>query len=112
MEERTKQAFFIVKPDRPQLEEISRQFVGGTLVPVVESVVPGLGAATEFTRLDRWSPSTPLPLTGNHVLAAELDRLAETSGRVQLAGDYLGPATINGAVVAGETAARRLGAVL
>jgi oxygen-dependent protoporphyrinogen oxidase len=93
-------------------ETVPDEDVIAEMLPIVETVVPGVGAAAEFTRLDRWSPATPLGRVGNHVLAAELDRLADTSGRVQLAGDYLSLATINGAVVSGEAAARRLHAML
>ncbi len=39
-DERTKEAFFIVEPDRPQLVEIGKLIDAGDLRPVVDSVLP------------------------------------------------------------------------
>jgi NADPH:quinone reductase-like Zn-dependent oxidoreductase len=49
-DERTKQAFFIVEPDREQLGAIAGQLDAGRLLPVVESVVPFNRAAWAYTR--------------------------------------------------------------
>jgi oxygen-dependent protoporphyrinogen oxidase len=78
------------------------------MLAIVNRVLPELAAVTEFTRIDRWRPCTPLNRPGLHTQSAELDRLVPAGDRIQLAGDFFGLATINGAVVAGEVAAERL----
>ena len=45
---------------------------------------------------------------GMHRVIAEIDRRLEGERVIQLAGDYLSIPSINGSVVSGETAARRL----
>jgi len=47
-DERTKAAFFIVEPNRPQLLEIARLMDGGELRPFVDAVVPFRDAAKAF----------------------------------------------------------------
>lgn len=78
------------------------------MLPMVEEIVPGLGSQIEFSRIDRWDPTTPITVNGVHKLTAELDRLAEPSDPVQLAGDFHSYATVNACVVSGERAASRL----
>jgi len=48
-DEREKQAFFIVEPNRQQLIEISRRLDAGELQPVVDGVVPFAQALDAFT---------------------------------------------------------------
>jgi NADPH:quinone reductase-like Zn-dependent oxidoreductase len=49
-DERTKQAFFIVEPNREQLRLIAEQLDSGQLRPVVESVLPFDQAGWAYTR--------------------------------------------------------------
>jgi NADPH:quinone reductase-like Zn-dependent oxidoreductase len=49
-DERTKRAFFIVEPNRPQLLEIGKLLQAGDLRPVVETVLPFSQASAAFTR--------------------------------------------------------------
>lgn len=49
-DERTKQAFFIVEPNRQQLEEITALMDSGTIKPVVDAVVPFDQAGSAYAR--------------------------------------------------------------
>jgi NADPH:quinone reductase-like Zn-dependent oxidoreductase len=49
-DERTKQAFLIVEPNREQLRLIAEQLDSGQLRPVVESVLPFDQAGWAYTR--------------------------------------------------------------
>jgi NADPH:quinone reductase-like Zn-dependent oxidoreductase len=49
-DERTKQAFFIVEPNRQQLLEIGKLLEAGDLRPVVDTVLPFSQASAAFTR--------------------------------------------------------------
>ena len=82
------------------------------MLPKIESVVPGISAEVEFTRIDRWEPCTPVPVTGMHELTAELEAVTDPADPVQLAGDFTTYATVNGCVVSGERAAARLSSTL
>jgi NADPH:quinone reductase-like Zn-dependent oxidoreductase len=50
VDERAKQAFFIVEPNQPQLREIARLLDAGELRPVIDAVVPFDQAALAYTR--------------------------------------------------------------
>lgn len=78
------------------------------IVPGLNVVIPGIVDLIEFVEVSRWEPATLRSVAGLHTRIAELDRSLDDGRRVQHAGDYLSVATIEGAVAAGETAARRL----
>jgi oxygen-dependent protoporphyrinogen oxidase len=78
----------------------------------LDRIVPGIAGDVEFAQLTRWAPAALLGDPGTHRLIAEIDRLIDPGDRVQLAGDYLSIPSIEGSVVTGEAAARRLAGAL
>jgi oxygen-dependent protoporphyrinogen oxidase len=82
------------------------------MLPGLDRVVPGIADEIEFAEITRWQPAALRSEPGMHKLIAELDRRLDNGHRIQLAGDFLSIPSINGSVVSGETAARRLATVL
>lgn len=82
------------------------------LLPDVEKIVPGISELIEFSEVTRWEPGSIRSRHGTHRAIARLDRLLQDDRVVQLAGDYLTIASVNGSVVSGQQAARRLAATL
>jgi oxygen-dependent protoporphyrinogen oxidase len=78
----------------------------------LDRVVPGIADDVEFAQITRWAPAALLGDPGTHKLIAEVDRLIDPTDRVQLAGDFLSIPSIEGSIVTGEAAARRLGGAL
>jgi oxygen-dependent protoporphyrinogen oxidase len=78
----------------------------------LERVVPGITEDIEFAQVTRWTPGALMGDTGTHKLIAEIDRRIDPRDRVQLAGDYLSIPSIEGSIVTGEDAARRLAGAL
>jgi protoporphyrinogen oxidase len=74
----------------------------------LDRVVPGIADHIEFAQVTRWTPGALRNERGTHRLIAELHDRMDDTHRVQLAGDYLSVPSINGSVVTGEAAARRL----
>jgi oxygen-dependent protoporphyrinogen oxidase len=91
----------------PRIDRTDEELLA-EMLPMVERILPGIRADFEFTQIDRWAPCTPMYRSGIHALTAELDRLADPADPIQLAGDFTTFATVNGCVVSGESAARRL----
>lgn len=91
----------------PRLALSDEELLEAALV-ALEPVVGPIAERIEFYEVTRWSPGALRSEHGTHKLIAELDRRLERAGRVQLAGDYLSIPSINGSVVSGEAAARRL----
>ena len=79
------------------------------ILPELDRVIPGTSELVEFCEVTRWVPGSVRSQPGMHKLIAEVDRRIDTDTRVQLAGDYLTVASLEGSIVTGETAARRLG---
>jgi oxygen-dependent protoporphyrinogen oxidase len=82
------------------------------LLPDLDRLVPGVADAIEFAEITRWTPGAPRAVPGTHRLMAEIVARTGPGQRVQLAGDYLSIPSINGSVLSGEAAARRLEATL
>ncbi|MUL65867.1 hypothetical protein BOO86_15435 [Mycobacterium sp. CBMA 234] len=82
------------------------------LLPGLEQVEPGISGIIEFAEITRWTPGALKLTHGTQRAIAEIDRRIDPHDRVQLAGDYTGMPSVNGSVVSGETAARRLAASL
>jgi oxygen-dependent protoporphyrinogen oxidase len=78
----------------------------------LDKVVPDVAEMVEFTQITRWQPAALLGDPGTHKLIAEVDRLIDPDERVQLAGDFLSIPSIEGSIVTGEAAAKRLAAAL
>jgi oxygen-dependent protoporphyrinogen oxidase len=78
----------------------------------LDRVVPGIADDVEFAQITRWAPAALLGDPGTHKLIAEVDRLIDPTDRIQLAGDFLSIPSIEGSIVTGEAAARRLGGAL
>lgn len=74
----------------------------------LDRVIPGIADDVEFAELTRWTPGALLGDPGTHRLIAEIDGLIDPADRIQLAGDYMSIPSIEGSVVSGEAAARRL----
>jgi oxygen-dependent protoporphyrinogen oxidase len=82
------------------------------LLPDLDRVIPGIADTIAFVEITSWNPATLHSERGTHKLIAQLDAAIDDDRRVQQAGDYLSVACIEGSVVAGEHAARRLSATL
>lgn len=78
----------------------------------LERMLPGTAELVEFCEVTRWTPGSLRSEPGMHKLIAEIDRRIDTDTRVQLAGDYLTVASVNGSILTGETAASRLAAAI
>jgi oxygen-dependent protoporphyrinogen oxidase len=100
-------ALFYEDWSRPRMglsdEELLEQ-----MLPGLDRVVPGIAEAIEFAEITRWAPAALRGRPGTHRLIARIDERLSSDRRVQLAGDYLSIPSVNGSVVSGETAARRL----
>lgn len=77
-------------------------------LPDLDRVVPGIADMIRFAEVTRWTPGALRSEVGSHRRVAELHDRMDPSHRVQLAGDYLSIPSINGSIVSGEAAARRL----
>jgi protoporphyrinogen/coproporphyrinogen III oxidase len=79
-----------------------------SVLPPLDLVVPGIAEMVDFAEVTKWHPGAVHTAAGVHQRAAAIDRLCDCGQRVQLAGDYLSLPSINGTMVTGEAAARRL----
>jgi oxygen-dependent protoporphyrinogen oxidase len=95
----------------PRLEHSDEQLLE-ELLPDLDRVVPGIADMIEFVEIARWTPGALRSVPGTHKKMAEIVERMDPSDRVQLAGDYLSIPSINGSVVSGEAAARRLAGTL
>jgi protoporphyrinogen/coproporphyrinogen III oxidase len=100
-------AFFYHEWSTPRLHYTDEQLLA-EMLPALEQIVPGLTDSIEFAQITRWTPGALRSHPGQHRLIAEIDATIDPHERVQLAGDYLTIPSINGSVITGETAARRL----
>jgi protoporphyrinogen/coproporphyrinogen III oxidase len=74
----------------------------------LEIVEPGIAGMVEFSHVTRWSPAALNALPGTHKQIAKINRLIDPRDRVQLAGDYMVLTSVNGSIMSGEAAAKRL----
>lgn len=82
------------------------------LLPDLERVEPGISGHIEFAEITRWTPGAIKLTRGTQRAIADINRWIDPRDRVQLAGDYVGMPSVNGSIVSGENAARRLAATL
>jgi len=78
------------------------------ILPDVEHLVPGISDAILFTQVKVWHPATPRSVHGMYRSMAKIQSAIDPSHRVQLGGDFLGVPGINGSMLTGQAAARRL----
>ena len=78
------------------------------LLPEVERVLGPIAHHIEFVEVIRWVPAAPRPEPGYYQLVADLHDHLDGDTRVQLAGDFLNLPSVNGSIVSGDAAARRL----
>jgi oxygen-dependent protoporphyrinogen oxidase len=100
-------AFFYHEWATPRLHLTDDELLA-EMLPALDRVVPGIADTIEFGEITRWTPGALRSRPGLHRLIARIDGRIDPTDRVQLAGDYLTIPSINGSVVTGETAARRL----
>jgi oxygen-dependent protoporphyrinogen oxidase len=105
-----------VYPSSPHAREIfdeDDEYIAKDLIGEAEALVPGLGEGVEFTHVSRWNPTLLQSRPGYWKAMREFTVRSEaTDRRVQLAGDYFCPSSLNTASASGERAARRLMATL
>lgn len=82
------------------------------VMPGLERLIPGIAGDISFVQIRRWEPATTRSRVGAHRAVAQLHQRIDDGRRIQHAGDYLSVATVEGSVVSGEVAARRLDATL
>jgi protoporphyrinogen/coproporphyrinogen III oxidase len=100
----------VVVPTPEAGERWSGAEPGGVLesaLPMVETVLPGIGARIAEARLVRLPEATFVPAPGHFDKVRRLESLPLPPG-VALAGDYLVAPTVEGAVRSGVRAARRV----
>jgi oxygen-dependent protoporphyrinogen oxidase len=95
----------------PRLQRSDEELFG-ELMADLEKLIPGITELVEFYELTRWQPGAIRTRPGTHRAVAALDSRLEERRHVQLAGDYMTMPSINGSVVSGEEAARRLAKAL
>lgn len=91
----------------PRLELSDDQLLE-ELLPDLDRLVPGIAEMIEFFEITRWTPGALRSVPGTHKVMAEIVERMDAADRVQLAGDYLSIPSINGSIVSGEAAAKRL----
>lgn len=74
----------------------------------VNAVCPGLLKHILFTHVQRWRRGPQIPRPGIHRAMQQSGRLAQASGRLQFAGDYLSSSSTNAAARSGELAAEAI----
>jgi protoporphyrinogen/coproporphyrinogen III oxidase len=104
-------AFFYHEWSTPHLH-LSDDELLAEMLPALDTIVPGIAETIEFAEITRWTPGALRSHPGQHRLIAEIDARIDKDSRVQLAGDYLTIPSINGCVITGEIAARRLASAL
>jgi protoporphyrinogen/coproporphyrinogen III oxidase len=95
----------------PRLDLADDEMVAA-LLPELERVEPGITGLIEFAEVTRWVPGAVKLTHGTQTAIAEIDRRIDPTDRVQLSGDYVAMPSVNGSIVSGETAARRLAITL
>jgi oxygen-dependent protoporphyrinogen oxidase len=71
-------------------------------------VIPGVQEHVEFFHVTRWNPGLLVGSPGTWTALARFHAMTPPTGRIQLAGDYLGGSTTNSALASGERAAQIL----
>lgn len=92
---------------KPRLGRSDDELVAAVL-PHLERVEPGITGTVEFAHVTRRAPAAVRLRHGTHRLIADIGRLIDPADPVQLVGDYLAMPSVNGSVISGEAAARRL----
>ena len=91
----------------PRLDRSDDELIEEVLSDL-DRMLPGTAELVEYCEVTRWTPGSVRSEPGMHKLIAEVDRKLDDDRRVQLAGDYLTVSSVNGSIVTGEVAARRL----
>jgi oxygen-dependent protoporphyrinogen oxidase len=73
-----------------------------------EKVLPGLGGAVEFSRVNRWFPVLVYSHPGLYRELGRFHAARDRRSRIHLAGSYTSSGNVNTATTAGERAAREL----
>ena len=95
----------------PRMQLSDDEIISDTLGEL-DKVIPGVAEMVEFAQITRWQPAALLGDPGTHKLIAEIDRTIDPDERVQLAGDFMSIPSIEGSIVTGEAAAKRLSQAL
>jgi oxygen-dependent protoporphyrinogen oxidase len=105
-----------IYPSSPYARELfdkDDDYIAKNLIAEAEPLIPGLGDGVEFTHISRWNPTLLQSRPGYWQAMRKFTVESEaTDRRVQLAGDYFSPSSLNTASASGERAARRLVAAL
>ncbi len=97
----------------PQLVEASSDEVVDAMLPEIEQLLPAVRGRITRARVYRFGEGTPLPHPGFAADRTRARLLVEAlPPTIALAGDYLSAPIIEGAVLTGERAARRLRSTL
>jgi oxygen-dependent protoporphyrinogen oxidase len=82
------------------------------ILPDAEKALPDLGRHIEFMRVNRWYPVLVYSHPGLYRELGRFHAARDLASRIHLAGSYNSSGNVNTATVAGERAARELGAAL
>lgn len=82
------------------------------ILPDAEKAIPGLGNDIEFVKVNRWNPVLVYSHPGLYRKLGAFHAARDRDSRIHLAGSYNSSGNVNTATVAGERAARELGAAL
>jgi oxygen-dependent protoporphyrinogen oxidase len=89
------------------LDDSDDETVLSRALPSLDRVVPGIESSVETLHVQRWQYGLSVNGVGHHRARALLER-ADTSTRLQLAGDYFGVASTNTSLTSGVRCAERL----
>jgi oxygen-dependent protoporphyrinogen oxidase len=95
----------------PRLDRSDEELIEEVLGDL-DRMFPGTAEIVEDCEVTRWVPGSLRSEPGMHKLIAEVDRRIDDDRRVQLAGDYLTVASVNGSILTGEIAAKRLASAI
>ena len=102
-------AIYPSSPHARELFDEDDDYIAKNLIAEAEALIPGLGDHVEFTHISRWNPTLLQTRPGYWKAMRRFTVQSEaTDRRVQLAGDYFCPSSLNTASASGERAARRL----
>ena len=99
---------FVTPDNAERMMDWPDERIEDAVAPDIERLFPGAMAAKQFVRVVRWPEAMPKFPVGRARAIAEYRATRPRDGRVWLAGDYLGMATLESAIETGTWAANRI----
>ena len=100
--------FFVTPDNAERMMDWPDERIVDTVARDIERLFPGAMAAKQFVGVVRWPEAMPKVRVGRARAIAEYRGNRPSDGKVWLAGDYLGMATLESAIETGTWAANRI----